>query len=138
MKRPFYLKLRGRFWYLRLNKSSGIVNEDEQVWRATGCTGRDAAERFVVNLIASSPHTYLPVLLKSFRDYAEPFFDWDRCPHVRRLREVGKSITERYARFQRSRLQTYIFPDALGRKRMSEVKRVDVFDFRSRLSRIAI
>ena len=69
----------------------------------------------------------------SFRRYAEPFFDWDRCPHIRRLREEGKSITRRHARIQRQRLKRHILSDPFAGKQMSEITRADVLDLRSRL-----
>ncbi len=40
MRQPFYLKKRGRFWYYRLNRESGLASDNEENWRATGCTIR--------------------------------------------------------------------------------------------------
>jgi hypothetical protein len=76
MKRPFLLWKRGRTWYYKLAEGKHYLS--------TGQTTRSAAEQFVIELIhqerGSVPRYY------SFRRYAEPFFVWDRCPHVRRLR----------------------------------------------------
>ena len=54
-------------------------------------TGKDRqwkAAEFVENEI-------LPKLKQSpltLREYAEPFFQWEQCPHVQRLLNEGKSI----------------------------------------------
>ena len=104
MKRPFYLKLRGNFWYFRLNKESGLVEEDEQRRRATGCTDRGAAEQYVVNLTYAGHQKNLPAKLKTFRQYSMPFFLWGECPHVRRIFEETGRFTERHSRIQRGRL----------------------------------
>ena len=101
MKRPFLLWKRGRTWYYTLPKGKHYLS--------TGQNTRSVAEQFVIELIhqerGSVPRYY------SFRRYAEPFFVWDRCPHVRRLREEGKSITRRHAKIQRIRLEKHVLPD---------------------------
>ena len=52
-----------------------------------------------------------------FLQYAAPFFIWDRCLHIRRLREEGKSFTHRLS-------------DPFAAKRLSEITRADVLDLR--------
>ena len=133
MKRPFYLKLRGDYWYFRLNKESGIVEEDEQHWRATGCTDREAAERFIVNLIGFSPQSTQPAHLKTFRQYSLPFFIWGECPHIRRVFEETGRFTQRHARIQRGRLVNHLLTDPFAEKRLADITRADIFDLRSRL-----
>jgi hypothetical protein len=112
-------------WYYKL--------PDEKHYLSTGKTTRSATENYVVEIInykrASVPCYY------TFRRYAEPFFDWERCPHIRRLREEGKSITRRHAKIQRQRFEKHILPDPFSNKRLSEITRADVLDLRSRLLR---
>jgi hypothetical protein len=123
MKRPFLLWKRGKVWYYKL--------PDIKHYRSTGHTARRAAENYVVDILnkerASVPCYY------TFHKYAEPFFNWDRCPHIRRLREEGKSITQRHAKIQRQRLQKHILSDPFADKRLSEITRADVLDLWSRL-----
>jgi len=123
MKRPFLLWKRGRVWYYKL--------PDIKHYLSTGQTTRRAAENYVVDILnkerASVPCYY------NFRKYAAPFFDWDYCPHIRRLREEGKSITRRHAKIQRQRLEKHILGDPFADKRLSEITRADVLDLRSRL-----
>jgi len=123
MKRPYLLWKRGRVWYYKL--------PDIKHYLSTGQTTRRAAENYVVDIInkerASVPCYY------NFRKYASPFFDWDYCPHIRRLREEGKSITKRHAKIQRQRLQKHVLSDFFADKRLSEITRADVLDLRSRL-----
>jgi predicted RecB family nuclease len=69
----------------------------------------------------------------SFRKYAEPFFVWDRCPHIRRLREEGKSITRRHAKIQCQRLEKHVLLDPFASKQLAKITRADVLELRSRL-----
>ena len=135
MKRPFYLVLRGGYWYYRLNKESGIVDDDDPQWRTTGCKDRDAAERFVVNLIDSTSLKNLLARSQTFRQYAAPFFVWGECPHVRRIFEETGQFTKRHARIQRGRLVNHVFTDSFAEKRLSDITRADIFDLRSRLQK---
>jgi len=124
MKRPYLLFKRGRLWYYRL--------AGEKTFHTTGQRNRNKAETFVVELLRSSDgHKNQRHL--SFRRYAAPFFDWDYCPHIRRLREEGKSITRRHAKIQRQRLKKHILNDPFADKHLSEITRADVLDLRSRL-----
>jgi hypothetical protein len=111
MKRPYLLWKRGRTWYYKLPEGKHYLS--------TGQNTRSAAEQFVIELIhqerGSVPRYY------SFRRYAEPFFVWDRCLHVRRLREEGKSITRRHAKIQRIRLEKHVLPDPFSSKQLSKI-----------------
>ena len=68
-----------------------------------------------------------------FKDYAEPFFDWDRCPHATRLRAEGKRIGERYCLHERRWLEKYVLNSPLADKRLGDIKRGDLLDFRAGL-----
>jgi hypothetical protein len=123
MKRPYLLWKRGRTWYYKLPEGKHYLS--------TGQGTRSAAEQFVIELIhqerGSVPRYY------SFRRYAEPFFVWDRCLHVRRLREEGKSITRRHAKIQRIRLEKHVLPDPFSSKQLSKITGADVLELRSRM-----
>jgi hypothetical protein len=54
-------------------------------------------------------------------------------PHVQRLVSKGKSIGEDHAKNNRSLLRNHIFPDPISQIRLSEIRRADVLDFRTRL-----
>ena len=124
MKRPYLLFKRGRYWYYRF--------AGEKTFHTTGQKTRSEAEAFMVELLRSAEDSGRRRHL-SFRRYAEPFFDWDRCPHIRRLREEGKSITRRHAKIQRGRMKKHVLTDSFASKRLSEITRADVLDLRSRL-----
>ncbi len=124
MRRPYLLFKCGHLWYYRL--------AGEKTFHTTGQRNRNKAEAFVVELLRSSDG-YRNQHHLSFRRYAEPFFDWGRCPHILRLREEGKSITHHHAKIQRQRLQKHILSDSFADKRLSEITRADVLDLRSRL-----
>ena len=127
MKRPYYLKRRGDFWYYRLNPESGLVIGENLNYCTTGCRTRAAAEAFMADLLGLDRET------PTFRQYAEPFFIWGICPHVRRVLEETGRFTRRHARIQRGRLENHVFTDPIALKRLSEITRADIFDLRSRL-----
>ena len=129
MKRPYYLKKRGPFWYYRLNPESGLVAGENLNYYTTGCRTREAAEAFMADMLGEERET------PTFRCYAGPFFIWGECPHIRRVLEETGRFTQRYARIQRGWLEKYIFSDPLANKRLAEITRADVFDLRSRLLR---
>ena len=133
MRRPYYLLRRGEFWHYRLNRESGLVEGDEFTWHTTGCKIRKNAESYLADLLAGGRNTDTSVKYQSFCQYAVPFFIWDLFPHVRRLREEGKSVTRRHARIQRQQLQKYVLSDPFAYKRLSEITRADVLDLRSKL-----
>ena len=120
MKRPYLLWERGRVWYYKL--------PGHKHYLSTGQNTRSAAEQFVIDLInqerASVPRYY------TFRRYAEPFFVWNSCPHIRRLREEGKSITRRHAKIQRQRLKKHVLSDPFAGKRLSAITRANVLELR--------
>ena len=123
MRRPYLLWKRGKVWYYKLPEIKHYLS--------TGQTTRRAAEHYVIDILNKKG----PAVSCSytFSQYAEPYFDWDRCPHVRRLREEGKSITRRHAKIQRQRLNKHILSDPFVNKRMSEITRADILVLRSRL-----
>ncbi len=127
MKRPYYLKKRGDFWYYRLNPESGLVAGENLNYYTTGCRTREAAEAFMADMIGEERET------DTFRGYADSFFIWGKCPHIRRVLEETGRFTQRHALIQRGRLKKYIFSDPFARKRLSEITRTDVLDLRSRL-----
>ncbi len=73
MKRPYYLKKRGDFWYYGLNPVSGLVVSENKNYVTTGCRSRAAAEAFMADMLGEEP------VLPTFRQYADPFFVWGEC-----------------------------------------------------------
>ena len=67
-----------------------------------------------------------PAKRQTFLQCAASFFVWDRCPHIHRLREEGKSFTRRHARIQRERLENHILKDPFAAKRLSEITRTSI------------
>ena len=133
MRRPYYLIKRSVYWYYRLNRESGLVENDDVTWHSTGCQYRGDAEQFLEDLLAGGRDIEKPAKYQIFRQYASSYFDWDRCPHIRRLLEEGKSITRRHAKIQQKRLRKHILTGSFVNKRLSEITRADVLDLRSRL-----
>jgi len=70
----------------------------------------------------------------TFGEYAAPFYDWQRCPHVRRLQSEGKTITKNSVDKQRYVMIRHILSDeALCETPMAELRKADLLDYRDRL-----
>ena len=124
-RKPYRLKKRGKIYYYKLMNSERFLT--------TGCTSKTDADLFVSNKLVRYGYQNVESML--FSKYAEPFFDWERCPHVSRKREEGSTINKNYASIQRSNLQRYILTSKLSSLVLSEIKRSDILDFRTSLTR---
>ena len=125
MKRPYLLKKRGKYWYYRL--------AGEQTFHSSHDTNRERVENWLQRERIPEIRNRGNLIDKTLRQYLDPFFLEDRCPHVRRLRDEGKSISPSYIADQRRRMEMYVFSDELVSKSVAELRRADVLDFRSRL-----
>ena len=123
------------FWY---RASTGIwyyrLKSGEQ-WRSTGVRGKSAASRGrAEQWVRDHRLGRGPASERAFRDYAEPYFDWERCPRVRRLLTEGKRIGQTHARTSRLEIRKHILPDEFADLLMGDIRRGDVVDLRDRLS----
>lgn len=103
---------------------------DKRIYKSTGETLKYKAVEFIEDFLGSKDAKLKNITL---REYIEPFYDWDRCPHVRRLREENKSITEYHAKNERARITNHILPDPIADMVFTEIRRSDILDFRSRI-----
>ena len=115
-------KKTGKYWYYKTPEMTSF--------KTTGEVSKTKAENYVVLLVKKNQEGDEDPL---FRVYAEPFFDWERCPHVKRLLSEGKHITQRYCIQQRRWLEKYVFNSEFGKRRLSAIKRGTLLDFRSSL-----
>ena len=99
-------------------------------YRSTGTTSAEEAEQ-----IAQAAYLQSLTAPKgpTLREYAEPYFVWETCPHVRRLLGEGKSIEHRHVSNMRRMIQNHLFTDPIGDIRLPELKRAHILDFRDRL-----
>jgi integrase len=118
-KRP---KKKGYLWYYRLAGSP---------------TGHSTGESVKWKAIEYVEAEILPDIERPGRvtlgEYLGPFFVWDNCPHVRRLRTEGKSISPRYAKDQRRRIEMYVLCDPICDIPIGDLRRADILDYRERL-----
>ena len=127
MKKPV------RYWK-REFKSGPIIyyrTPAMQTWKSTGCSGRAAAERWVIKNVLGSGKPEEAVTL---RELASPYFLWETCPHCTRLRLENKQIGQSYVEAQRSLLRRHILTDELADRLLPDIRRGDVLAFRSRLA----
>ncbi|UCF97016.1 MAG: site-specific integrase [Spirochaetaceae bacterium] len=118
------MKKRGKYWHYRL--------ANEKTFHTTGKTTKPRAIEFVQERIGRAPSS--PLTLKQ---YIEPYFIWDQCPHVRRLLNEGKSITRRYVAIRRMLIKKHILTDSIADRLVADIRRADLLDFRDRLLRKA-
>ena len=121
-EKPFRLRKRGAVWYYK--------TPTMQNFRTTEETSRAKAERKVVKLLSIG---MAGKRNPSFKEYAEPFFDYERCPHVARLKAEKKRIGEGYCKKERKALILYVFPSKMARKPIADITRGDILDLRDEL-----
>jgi len=123
-------------YYYSINPSSGLrstICKSEQR-KTTGCTTKYEATSYVLSRIEElKSQKARKASDLSFREYVEPFWIWETCPHVDRLRGEGKSITRNHVKIQRSVMVNHLFTDTIVSIPLSEITRDDILQFRSRL-----
>lgn len=123
-KLPFSLVKRpgSPYWYYKLGS-----------WKSYKSTGKTAKSEAMKVAVAALEKAEADPSGPTLHRYADPFFLWDSCPHVRRLTSEGKSITRYHVRDMRGILENHVFPDSLAELRIAAIKRADILDFRERL-----
>jgi len=123
-------------YYYSINPSSGIpsnICKTEQR-KTTGCSTKSEAATFVIKRIEElKSRKARKASNLTLREYSEPFWIWETCPHVDRLRGEGKSITKNHVKIQRSIMENHLFPDPIVSIPIGEITRDDILQFRSRL-----
>jgi integrase len=123
-------------YYFSLNPPSGLSLAICRNFRrkSTGKSTKADAERYVLEAIESLKRLDgRRKAEKTLREYASPYMDYNRCPHVARLREEGKSITRNHVRNQKYTLDRHILTDPIVEMQIGEIRRGDILAFRTRL-----
>jgi len=124
MPKPFRLWKRGRYFYFKLR--------GQKTWKTTGQTTENTAVDFILTQIRSHAIKLDVRPDTTVREYLKPYYT-DSCPHVIRLRSEGKNITAAYMRACQSLIKNKIDPDPISNKKIHDLKRGDILDFRARL-----
>ncbi|MEX2443447.1 MAG: site-specific integrase [Alkalispirochaeta sp.] len=125
---PFKRK-NGKYYYFHYYDRHG-----QRKTKGTNVTLKWQALQFIEAFIADlerPPDTGIRDM--TFAEYAESFFVPDRCPHIQRLLDDGRSIGTRHIRESRNRLTNDILTDELATIPITKITRGDLLDFRSRL-----
>jgi integrase len=69
----------------------------------------------------------------TLRQYIEPFYDYERCPHIQRIGQ--KSISKKSARIIRSYIKNHVLADPIADMTIYEIKTRDITAFRARLQK---
>ncbi len=129
MAKPYRTWKRGKYFYFRLRGWT--------TWKSTGCKSQQAALDYILEQIEKNKslpeRKPRPADDLTLRQYSEPFYLWDRCPHVLRLRDENKQITKEHVLRQRSLIVNHILEDPIAEKIVTEIRRRDVIEFRRRL-----
>jgi len=120
-KSPYRLKKRGKFWYYKFPEQS--------VFHSTDKTTKVDAEKYILELLKKGETPNYQIL----KNYSKPFYIYEDCPHIRRLIDENKSIGKLHCKNRRSLIDNYILCDSIANKKLSEIKRADILDFRERL-----
>jgi hypothetical protein len=59
VKRPYYLKKRGDFWYYRLNSESGLTAGEDLNYHTTECCTRPEAKAFMADMLWERPEKHM-------------------------------------------------------------------------------
>lgn len=113
----------GKYWYFKLPHMQNFKTTKETV--------KVMAEQYVANWQKRGGSWCAQNRL--FKDYAEPFFDWDRCPHTTRIRAEGKCITKRYCLLLRQTVMKHAMHSPIANKHMLDIRRSDIIDYRNSL-----
>lgn len=97
--------------------------------RSTGKTLKHEAKEYVEQLLARGALSADMDLAK----FLEPYYGWETCPHVARLRAEKKQVGEQHVRHQRALLDKYVLTDAIAHENVHELRRHHILDFRQRL-----
>jgi hypothetical protein len=122
-----YLRSTGRYSFNYVDPRTG-----RQKQKATGATTKREAREFIKTFMDSLDRGDTQLTL---REYAEPFYIWDRCPRISRILKEGKTIGKKHAAQCRSSLVKKVFTDPIADMPMAEIKRAHLLDFRDRLIR---
>lgn len=98
--------------------------------RSTGAHTKNAAERYCNELYRKGELIPKPTL--KFKDYAENWWDWEKCDYVKRQRRVRGRFSPSYAASQRASLVRYIKP-AFDAMNLSDITTGDIEKWRSTL-----
>jgi integrase len=125
MRKPYYLHKREAVWYVQFSLPGGKISPA----KSSGETNKTRAEDWARNTLPTigRPDTTLA-------EWAAPFFG-DRCPHVTRLRTEGRSYGEEHRKHSGKLLAAHILPDPICRKKLADIKKADILEFRERLVR---
>jgi len=70
---------------------------------------------------------------RTLREYIEPFYDYDRCPHIQRIGQGN--ITRKSARIIRSYIKNHVLTDPIADMPLCDIKTRDITAFRARLQK---
>nr|BDD43742.1 hypothetical protein 2 [bacterium] len=106
---------------------------ERRIYKTTGKRVKWEANKVAKAFIEKKKEKDVPH--PTFRQYADPYFVWDRCPHIETLQSERKMVTQRWFSQLRVMLERYVFSDPFADKIFNEITRGDVLDFRIRLTK---
>lgn len=130
----FYLYKRKRagkpsVWYARFRSPGGVVGSPI----CTDQLDQKAARQWAIKRLTSAPP--LPMRkpkVKTFKEWAAPWWRFETCPYIREKLANGYNISKAYAESRRSYLDQHLIPE-FGNRSLSELTPAMFRDFKMRL-----
>lgn len=127
-KKKYYLWKRGKVYYAKFrDPATGKILADVSTGYGNATRAALWADERYADMERAAGKGDLTV-----GDYANRFFT-SGCPHVERLRDEGRSYSDTTMTQNRVYVEVDIITDEIANKRLSELKRNDLLEFRSRV-----
>ena len=105
-----------------------FYRDGRRLCKSTGKSLKYEAQQFIDKFIGEGRLSKI-----TLREYCQDFFLWDTCPHIRRLRDERKTVTQNYAATQRYVLEKHVLSDPIVDSLLRDIKRADIISFRTRI-----
>jgi hypothetical protein len=92
-------------------------------WKSTSSKRKTAAQKIAIGKLNTWRGLDTPPVNGSLRQYLEPFYKWDSCPHVARLRSEKHPIGKEHAKHCRSLIDRYILEDPIAEIQVRGIRR---------------
>jgi integrase len=128
MAKPFGLWKRGKVYYYRLAGGA---------WKSTGRSRQDRAIEYAMEQVQKAQQAAAERARRGeaipLREYLQPFYKWDTCPHIARLLAEKKRCSRQHAQHRRGLLDNYVLKDSIADLAVQDLRRGHILDFRQRL-----
>lgn len=120
----FRIKKIGEYYYYKLPTMNNF--------KTTKLKSEAKAKNYVISLLRKQV-VFSDCSTYTFRQYAKDFFDYEKCPRLKRLRSEGKDRVKRSCDNARKDLVNYVFKSSFSRLVLKDIRKADVLNLRQEL-----